>query len=197
MGCPPSVSTSARALAVLENAHGRANGPADFGASGGRGVLLPVAGWRARRRRGHFPANPARSRPRGCGPARAAQPLASLKRILGPDGAIEFLRTLLKLGLVGGALWWALGGPEAALALLHLPAGALLQRGGQAALGLVAAALAAFAAIAVLDWLWVRWRHLRRLRMSRQDMRRKPRRRGRPPVRGRLRQLARRAPAAA
>ncbi|WP_198373610.1 EscU/YscU/HrcU family type III secretion system export apparatus switch protein, partial [Roseomonas rosulenta] len=57
-------------------------------------------------------------------------PFAALKRILGPEGAIEFLRTLLKLALVGAALWWALGDPAALAGLLHLPPAALLAAGG-------------------------------------------------------------------
>lgn len=117
-------------------------------------------------------------------------PMSALKRILGPEGAIEFLRTLLKLGLVGAALWWALGDPAALQGLLHLQAAALLERGGRVALDLALAALAAFAGIAALDWLWVRWRHLRRLRMSRQDIKEEMRESdGDPQVKGRLRQI--------
>ena len=117
-------------------------------------------------------------------------PMSALKRILGPEGAIEFLRTLLKLGLVGAALWWALGDAGALQGLLHLPPTALLERGGRVALDLALAALAAFAAIAALDWLWVRWRHLRRLRMSRQDIKEEMRESdGDPQVKGRLRQI--------
>ncbi|MBR0683102.1 flagellar biosynthesis protein FlhB [Roseomonas eburnea] len=117
-------------------------------------------------------------------------PLSALKRIFGPEGAIEFLRTLVKLGLVGAALWWAIGDPAVLVALLHLPAGALLERGGRVALDLALAALGAFAAIAALDWLWVRWRHLQRLRMSRQDLKEETREsEGDPQVKGRLRQL--------
>lgn len=117
-------------------------------------------------------------------------PMAALKRIFGPEGAIEFLRTLLKLGLVGAALWAVLGDLSQLQALLHQPAGMLLARGGRTALDLAFAALVAFAAIATLDWLWVRWRHLNRLRMSRQDLKEEMRESdGDPQVKGRLRQL--------
>jgi flagellar biosynthetic protein FlhB len=117
-------------------------------------------------------------------------PGATLKRLLGPEGAIEFLRTLLKLGLVGAALWWALGDPAGLAALLHLPAGALLAAGGRAAVDLALAALGAFAGVAALDWLWTRWRHLHRLRMSRQDLKEEAREsEGDPQVKGRLRRL--------
>lgn len=117
-------------------------------------------------------------------------PLAALKRLFGVEGVIEFLRTLIKLGLVGAALWWAVGDVAVLPALLHLPAGALLARSGQAALDLALAALAAFAAIAALDYLWVRFRHLRQLRMSRQDLKEEMREsEGDPHIKARVRQI--------
>lgn len=117
-------------------------------------------------------------------------PMAALKRILGLDGAIEFLRTLLKLGLVGAALWHALGDPAALPQLLLLPAAALLGRMAEAAWDLAAAALAAFALIAAADWLLVRQRHLRKLRMSRQDQKEEMREsEGDPHIKGRQRQI--------
>lgn len=82
-------------------------------------------------------------------------PLAALKRILGPDGLVDMLRALVKLAVVGGALWQAVELP-ALQAAMHLPPGALLQQMGQAAVRLLVATLAAFALIALLDLLWVR-----------------------------------------
>lgn len=117
-------------------------------------------------------------------------PRSGLKRLIGTDAAIELVRTLIKLGLVGAALGWSVGDPGHAVALMSQPAAALLAAGGRAALDLALAALGAFAAIAMLDWLWVRWRHLHRLRMSRQDLREEMREsEGDPQVKGRLRQL--------
>jgi len=75
-------------------------------------------------------------------------PLAALKRILGPDGLVDLLRSLVKLVVVGAALWQAVELPELQAAL-HLPPGALLQQVGQAALRLLMATLAAFAVIVV------------------------------------------------
>ncbi len=117
-------------------------------------------------------------------------PMAAIRRLFGAEGAIEFLRTLLKLGLVGGALWWVLADPAALGALLHQPAGAQLAAGGRAAIDLALAALVAFAGIAVLDWVWVRWQHLHRLRMSRQELKEEMREsEGDPHVKARLRRL--------
>jgi flagellar biosynthetic protein FlhB len=194
IGLPPAGAEMLRGLrAVLERAHEIA--PVDAAIGLGRlGILavLPVAVLTAagalaatflqtRLLVSAKPLKPQISR---------MSPLAALKRIFGPEGAIEFLRTLLKLGLVGAAFWWVLADPAALGALLHLPAGALLAEGGRTALGLALAALLAFALIAVLDLLWVRWRHLERLRMSRQDIREELREsEGDPHVKARLRQI--------
>ncbi|WP_135466618.1 EscU/YscU/HrcU family type III secretion system export apparatus switch protein [Crenalkalicoccus roseus] len=97
-------------------------------------------------------------------------PLAALKRILGPQGAFELLRTLLKLLGVGWALWLAVDLTTLAAAL-HRPPGLLLRTASEGAMRLLVAALLAFAVLAALDLLWVRWRHLRQLRMTRQELR--------------------------
>lgn len=117
-------------------------------------------------------------------------PMAAVKRIFGAEGAIEFLRTVVKLGLVGAALWWALGDTGQLPGLMQLPAAGLLARAGHAALDLALAAIVAFAGIAVIDWLIARQRHLHRLRMSRQDLKEEMREsEGDPQVKGRLRQI--------
>lgn len=117
-------------------------------------------------------------------------PAAALKRIFGMYGAIEFLRTLAKLALVGAALWRAIGDPADLPHLLFLPPALLLERLGQAAGDLVVAALMAFTAIAALDWLVARHRHLQRLRMSRQDQKEEAREaEGDPHIKGRQRQI--------
>jgi flagellar biosynthetic protein FlhB len=117
-------------------------------------------------------------------------PWAGLKRLFGAEGAAEFLRSLLKLGLVGAALWVALGNPAAFQSAFHVPAGVMLADAWAAAGRLMRAALIAFAAIAVLDLLWVRFRHLRMLRMSRQDLREEAKEsEGDPYLRARRRQI--------
>ncbi|SHI81726.1 flagellar biosynthetic protein FlhB [Roseomonas rosea] len=97
-------------------------------------------------------------------------PLAGLKRLLGSEGLIELLKTLLKVALVGAAIWHAAGTPELLEAVMHQPAAALLATIAEQGLRLVAATLAAFALLAGADLFLVHFRHLRRLRMSRQDM---------------------------
>jgi flagellar biosynthetic protein FlhB len=117
-------------------------------------------------------------------------PLAGAKRLFSPESAVEFLRTLLKLALVGAALWYALGDLSEIQAALHQPPGALPQAAGAAALRLMLATLVAFAGIAGMDMLWVRFRHLSRLRMSKQELREEAKdSEGDPTLKARRRQL--------
>jgi flagellar biosynthesis protein FlhB len=116
-------------------------------------------------------------------------PMAAVKRLFGPDGLAELARTLIKLALVGTALWHAVDLPVLRAAL-HWPAALLLGEIGRAGLRLLVAALFAFGGIALLDLLWVRWRHLRRMRMSREDLRQEHREsEGDPHIKARLRRL--------
>jgi flagellar biosynthetic protein FlhB len=117
-------------------------------------------------------------------------PLAGAKRLASPESLFELLRTLIKLGVVGGALWWAVGDPAALRAVLADGAGGLLAALEDAALRLIVAALVAYAFVAGADLLWVRFRHLRRLRMSRQDLREELREsEGDPQLKARQRQI--------
>jgi flagellar biosynthetic protein FlhB len=98
-------------------------------------------------------------------------PIAGVKRLFGPQGLMELLRTLLKLGAVGVALWLAAGDLEALSGTISKGAGDLAGDIAGRLGGLLAATLFALAAIAVLDLAWTRFSHARRLRMSRQDLR--------------------------
>lgn len=117
--------------------------------------------------------------------------MAGLKRLFGAEGALEFGRSLIKLGIVGAALWWIAARPGDFLPLLALPPGALLGRAVEAAFKLLVAALLALALLAVLDLVLVTLRHRHRLRMSREELRQELREtEGDPQVKGRRRQIA-------
>ncbi|WP_043831368.1 EscU/YscU/HrcU family type III secretion system export apparatus switch protein [Muricoccus aerilatus] len=97
-------------------------------------------------------------------------PMSGFKRLVGMEPLIEFLKTLLKMALVGAAIWHAGAAPELLETLMHQPASALLSTVADQGLRLVAATLAAFALLAAGDVFLVHFRHLRRLRMSREEM---------------------------
>ncbi len=117
-------------------------------------------------------------------------PITGLGRLLGAEAAIELVRTTVKLGVVGLALWWALGDPSSWQALLHSPVASVLALSAETAFRLMCAALAAFAVVAVLDLVVVHLRHRNSLRMSREDMKEEQKEaEGDPQVKGRMKQL--------
>jgi flagellar biosynthetic protein FlhB len=118
-------------------------------------------------------------------------PAAGVRRLLGPDSLIEARKSLVKLLVVGVAVWRALAADMPALAqapfqdMAGLPVrlAAVLAR-------LLVSVLAAEAGIAVLDLAWVRFRHARGLRMSREDIREEHKETdGDPRVKARLRRV--------
>lgn len=118
-------------------------------------------------------------------------PRAGLRRMIGAEGLVEALRSILKLVLLGAVLAAVLRTeiPMLGLALFE-PLPVLLGRLGAVTARLLLAALAVQAVVALADLAWVRLRHLRQLRMSRQDIRDELKEmEGDPAVKGRLRQL--------
>ncbi|WP_458096441.1 EscU/YscU/HrcU family type III secretion system export apparatus switch protein [Roseomonas sp. WA12] len=97
-------------------------------------------------------------------------PLAGMKRLVGSESLIEFLKTVLKMSVVGLAIWHAGVSPALLEAVMHQPAPVLLDTVLDQAMRLVTSTLAAFALLAGADIFLVRLRHTRKLRMSRQDL---------------------------
>lgn len=98
-------------------------------------------------------------------------PLGGFKRIFGPDGLMEFVKTFAKLLVVSAVCWWVLQ-PHArqleTLAGLH-PA-AILTLSRDLFVGLIGGVLVALAVGAGLDWLWQRHRWMKRQKMSLQEL---------------------------
>lgn len=117
-------------------------------------------------------------------------PIAGAKRIFGREGLMELFRTLVKLVVVGLALWFAFGTPEIFQQVLQRPAASLLGIAEANAARLIATAGAAFAALAVADLWWVHVQHRRQLRMTKQELRDELKEtEGRPEVKAELRRL--------
>jgi flagellar biosynthetic protein FlhB len=118
-------------------------------------------------------------------------PRAGLKRILGPDSAIEALKSVAKIGVMGMATWRALSGHLGALmqAPLWDPA-RLVAEATEDVVRVLLAVLAVQAVIAVGDVGWMRFRHARGLRMSREDIRQETKdTEGDPRIKQRVRQI--------
>lgn len=96
--------------------------------------------------------------------------IAGLKRKLGAEGWIEFLRSLLKILVVGLVLWWVAWDPAGLAVTMQIPGGALLAAAGEGMRLLMLATLGVFMVLTVLDVVLVRFRWLEQLRMSRREL---------------------------
>ena len=117
-------------------------------------------------------------------------PMAGFRRLFGLTALTEFLKTLLKIGMVGFAIDQSGLSAADLPAALQQPAEGLLGLVAEEALRMVAAAMAAFALVAAADVFITRFRHIRRLRMSRHDMKEEAKEsEGDPHIKARLRAL--------
>lgn len=118
-------------------------------------------------------------------------PMAGLKRIYGPEGLAELLKSLLRVLLVGGAatlfLWPAM---PRLRAMLHQPLEQAAAGGMKFALWMLMATAAAMLLVALVDAPYQKWNWRRKLKMTRQELREEMKEsEGRPEVKGRIRQL--------
>jgi flagellar biosynthetic protein FlhB len=98
-------------------------------------------------------------------------PLEGFKRIFGPDGWVQFLKSALKIGATGAVAWLVLKphahelqGLAAADPTAILPATMALVK------ALFFAVLCFLLVTAGADWLWQRARFMKRMRMSREEL---------------------------
>ncbi len=98
-------------------------------------------------------------------------PLEGFKRIFGPDGWVQFLKSALKIGVTGAVAWMVLKphahelqGLAAADPAAMLPVTMALTK------ALFFAVLCFLLVTAGADWLWQRARFMKRMRMSREEL---------------------------
>ncbi|PBJ81938.1 flagellar biosynthesis protein FlhB [Lysobacteraceae bacterium NML93-0399] len=118
-------------------------------------------------------------------------PMAGLKRIYGPEGLAELLKSLLRVILVGVAaalfLWPAM---PRLRAMIHQPLEQAAAGGMKFALWMLMATAAALLLLALVDAPYQKWNWRRKLKMTRQELREEMKEsEGRPEVKGRIRQL--------
>lgn len=118
-------------------------------------------------------------------------PVAGLRRLFGPNSLAEAIRSVAKLGFVGGLMWQITASDLRTMTANPFPnASVLAQTIGGVVLHLLTALVAAQAVIALLDVVWVRLRHTRSLRMSRHDIREEHKEaEGDPRIKQRIRRL--------
>ncbi len=118
-------------------------------------------------------------------------PLAGFKRMLGLEGILNLVKGLLKIGVVGFAVWTQVW-PERTMlesVMSQTPMGVV---GDMSHLlyKVLMAALAALAAIAAADYVMQRYRFLQRNRMSKQEIKEEYKQNeGDPQIKAKIRQL--------
>ena len=118
-------------------------------------------------------------------------PLGGFGRLFGIDGFMQFLRSLLKVFIVGAIAFWVIKPHAAQLeGLAALDPAAILPFTAEILRALVYAVLGALGVGALLDWMWQRARFTQRMRMSREDLKEESRQSdGDPQVKARQRQI--------
>lgn len=118
-------------------------------------------------------------------------PMKGLKRIYGREGLAEFVRSLLRVAVIGGfAVYAIVGIAPGLLSLMHLPLGSALGQGFSMALNILVAMAIGLFLIALGDAPYQLWSNRQKLLMSRQEMRDEMKEsEGSPEVKGKVRRL--------
>ncbi len=118
-------------------------------------------------------------------------PIAGVKRMLGPQGASNFLKGLAKLGIVGAAGFLAVWPRRDELGgLVAMDLAALLPFTRDVVVVLLLATLAAYLVVAAVDYVAGKASWMKRQRMSRRDIKDEHKQAdGDPQVKARLRQI--------
>ncbi|HEY0600761.1 flagellar biosynthesis protein FlhB [Brevundimonas sp.] len=98
-------------------------------------------------------------------------PLAGFKRIFGPDGLVQFVKTFLKLVAVGVICWLVLKPHVRELEnLATMPPAMILPFARDLAIALMVSALVFLGFTAGADYIWQRFRFAERMKMSKEEL---------------------------
>jgi len=120
-------------------------------------------------------------------------PLKNGKRLLSSQALIDLVKSLAKVGLIGGVVYASLRSamPDA-LRLAQLPPVALMPMVLKYSVHLLISAGIAYLALAGADYLWQWWSFNKELRMSKEEVKQESKQQdGDPHIKGRRRQIAR------
>lgn len=118
-------------------------------------------------------------------------PLEGLKRIFGPDGLFNFVKTVVKILLVAAVAWWAVNPRYDELqGLARIAPAAILPLAAELMRRLVFAVAVLLAVVTAVDWFWQRHRFMKRMRMTKEELKEDFKQtEGDPHVKARQRQL--------
>jgi flagellar biosynthetic protein FlhB len=98
-------------------------------------------------------------------------PMAGFKRIFGPDGLVQFVKTFLKLLAVGAICWFVLKPHVRELEnLAAMSPAAILPFARDLAIALMSSALVFLSFTAGADYLWQRFRFAERMKMTKEEL---------------------------
>jgi flagellar biosynthetic protein FlhB len=118
-------------------------------------------------------------------------PMAGFKRIFGPDGLVQFVKTLLKLIAVGVICWLVLKPHVRELEnMAAMPPAMILPMARDLALALMMSTIIFLAFTSGADFLWQRYRFAERMKMSKEELKEDYKQsEGDPHVKAKLRQI--------
>lgn len=118
-------------------------------------------------------------------------PLEGFKRIFGPDGLVQFLKTFIKLVAIGAVCFWVLKPHVRELEnLAAMSPAMILPFARDLALALMLSALVFLGLTAGGDYLWQRMRFAKRMRMTKEELKEDFKQsEGDPHVKAKLRQI--------
>jgi flagellar biosynthetic protein FlhB len=118
-------------------------------------------------------------------------PMSGLKRMFGMDGWVNLLKGLVKIAIVGAAVWMQLWPERNAMEnVLGQSAGDVVGDMTHLLFKVLMTALAALAVIAGLDYFWQRLQFFKRNRMSKQEIKEEYRQNeGDPTIKAKIRQI--------
>lgn len=118
-------------------------------------------------------------------------PIEGFKRIFGPDGVVQFIKTLLKLIAVATVCWMVLKPHMREFEnMAAMSPFAILPMARDLVLALMASALVFFGLTAGADYLWQRHRFAKRMRMTKEELKDDYKQsEGDPHVKARLKQI--------
>jgi flagellar biosynthetic protein FlhB len=98
-------------------------------------------------------------------------PIEGFKRIFGPDGWVQFIKSTLKIGVTGLVAWMVLKPHARELqALAAADPAAMLPATMALVRALVFAVIAFLSVTALADWFWQKFQFMKRMRMSREEL---------------------------
>ena len=122
---------------------------------------------------------------------KAVSPLAGFKRIFGPDGLVQFLKTFVKLIATGCVCWAVLKSHTRELEnLAAMSPAAILPLSRDLAVALMASAIVLFGFTAGADFLWQKISFAKKMRMSKEELKEDYKQsEGDPHIKAKLRQI--------